>query len=158
MTPRADRSFWWLAAARVYVGLLWLNYGTSKFEAQWARTEFLSAIKGCIADTSGPVREFLVTVVVPNQALFAQAIAIGETLVGIALVLGLFTNAGALGGMFLSLNYYVATGRYMHRLGIESLELLLFIVCLLLLVLPSARVLSLDAVISRRRSAKSTAL
>jgi uncharacterized membrane protein YphA (DoxX/SURF4 family) len=153
----SERGLWWLAAARVYVGLLWLNYGTSKFEPQWARTEFLSAVRVCIADTSGPVREFLVNVVVPNQSLFAQTIAVGETLVGISLLFGLLTRAGALGGMFLSLNYYFATGRYLHRFGIESLELLLFVVCVLLLVLPSARVLSVDALIPRGRSGKSAA-
>ena len=104
------RELWWLAAARIYVGAVWLTYGTSKFEPNWARTEFLSAIKDCIAGTSGPIHELLVNIVVPNQALFAQAIAVGETLVGISLILGFFTKAGALGGMFLSLNYYFATG------------------------------------------------
>lgn len=143
------RELWWLAAARIYVGAVWLTYGTSKFEPNWARTEFLSAIKDCIASTSGPIHGLLVNIVVPNQALFAQAIAIGETLVGISLILGLFTKAGALGGMFLSLNYYFATGKYAHRFGIESLELLLFVVCLLLLVLPASRFLSIDAAISK---------
>lgn len=148
-----NRDLWWLAAARAYVGVLWLNYGTSKFEPNWARTEFLSALKDCIADTSGPIHEFLVNVAVPNQALFAQAIAVGETLVGITLILGLFTKVGALGGMLLSLTYYFATGRYAHRFGVESLELLLFVICLLLLALPSERRLSVDsAILSRRRS------
>jgi uncharacterized membrane protein YphA (DoxX/SURF4 family) len=144
------RELWWLAAARIYVGAVWLTYGTSKFEPNWARTEFLSAIRDCIAGTSGPIHGLLVNIVVANQALFAQAIAVGETLVGISLILGLFTKAGALGGMFLSLNYYFATGKYAHRFGLESLELLLFVVCLLLLVLPSARLLSVDSAISKR--------
>ena len=148
----AHRDLWWLTAARVYVGALWLTYGTSKFEPNWARTEFLSAIKDCIAGASGPIHELLVNIVVPNQALFAQAIAVGETLVGISLVLGLFTKAEAFGGMFLSLNYYFATGKYAHHFGLESLELLLFVVCLLLLVLPSARLLSVDSAISKRLS------
>jgi uncharacterized membrane protein YphA (DoxX/SURF4 family) len=144
------RELWWLAAARIYVGAVWLTYGTSKFEPNWARTEFLSAIRDCIAGTSGPIHGLLVNIVVANQALFAQAIAVGETLVGISLILGLFTKAGALGGMFLSLNYYFATGKYAHRFGLESLELLLSVVCLLLLVLPSARLLSVDSAISKR--------
>jgi uncharacterized membrane protein YphA (DoxX/SURF4 family) len=74
--------------------------------------------------------------------------------VGISRIFGLFTKAGALGGMFLSLNYYFATGKYAHRFGLESLELLLFVVCLLLLVLPSARLLSIDSAISKRLSSK----
>jgi thiosulfate dehydrogenase (quinone) large subunit len=146
----AARDFYWLAAARIYVGVLWLNYGTSKFEPDWARTEFLSATQGSAAGTSGAMHDFLVAVVMPNQALFARTIAVGETLVGISLLLGLLTKIGSLGGMFLSMNYYFATGRYMHRLGFESLELLLFVICLLLFVLPSDRALSVDAVLRSR--------
>ena len=91
----------------------------------------------------------------PNQGVFAWLIAYGETLVGVALILGLFTKAGAIGGMFLSLNYFLARGQYKSRLGLESLELMLFVFSLLLLVLPAARTLSLDSLLHRIRSRRS---
>ena len=147
-----DRVLRWLAAARIYIGCVWFTYGTSKFEPDWARTEFLSTVKDCVAHASGPIHAFLANVVVPNQGTFAWLIAYGETLVGVALILGLFTKAGAIGGMFLSLNYFLATGQYKSRLGLESLELMLFVFSLLLLALPSARTLSLDSLLHRIRS------
>jgi len=153
MTQRSsDRGLRWLAAARVYLGCVWFAFGTSKFEPDWARTEFLSAVKDCVAHSSGPIHAFLSGVVVPNQSTFATLIAYGETLVGIALVLGLLTKAGAIGGMFLSLNYFLMTGQYKSRLGLESLELMLFVFSLLLLVLPSARTFSLDSLVRRIRN------
>ena len=158
MTLRSpDKVSRWLAAARVYVGCVWFAYGTSKFEPDWARTEFLSTVKDCVAHSSGPIHAFLSDVVVPNQSTFALLIAYGETLVGIALVLGLLTKAGAIGGMFLSMNYFVATGQYKSRFGLESIELMLFVFSLLLLVLPSAQTFSLDSLVRRIRNRTSPA-
>jgi thiosulfate dehydrogenase [quinone] large subunit len=147
--PMPDRALRWLATARIYVGCVWFAYGTSKFKPDWARTEFLSTLKDCIAHASGPIHAFLANVVVPNQGTFAWLIVYGEMLVGVALILGLFTKAGAIGGMFLSLNYFLVTGQYKSRLGLESLELMLFVFSLLLLALPSARTLSLDLLLHR---------
>ena len=53
--------------------------------------------------------------------------------------------------MFLSLNYFVATGVYASRFGFMTLELLLFVVCLFLLATPSNQAFALDILIERRR-------
>jgi uncharacterized membrane protein YphA (DoxX/SURF4 family) len=98
------------------------------------------------------MHDFIVGIVLPHQNTFAILVAVGETLVGVSLLLGLLTRAGALGGMFLSFTYYLATGKYQFLLGVESLELLLFIVCVTLLALPSGRALSFDAMAHRLRS------
>jgi uncharacterized membrane protein YphA (DoxX/SURF4 family) len=140
-----------LAALRVYLGLVWFAYGSSKFEPNWAggQHEFLSAVTFAAKGTGEPFRGFLTHVVVPNQAIFAQLIAFGETLVGISLILGLLTRVGAAGGVFLAANYYFATGQYLSRLGLESIELALFILSLYVLISPSADVLSVDSWIKR---------
>lgn len=44
-----------------------------------------------------------------NQTLFAFATALGEILVGLSLLLGMFVSVGALGGIFLLLNFALAT-------------------------------------------------
>lgn len=116
------------------------------------RGDFYDAAKYASDHIRGPMHGFIVGVVLPHQNAFALLIGIGETLVGVSLVLGLLTCAGAAGGMFLSLNYYLATGKYQFLLGVESLELLLFISCLMLLALPSGRALSADAAIQRLRA------
>ena len=87
------------AALRVYLGVVWFTYGRSKFEPNWAggHHEFLSAVNDAAKGTGEPFRSLLTHVVIPNQAVFAQLIAFGETLVGISLILGLLTRAGAAG-------------------------------------------------------------
>ncbi len=144
----------WIAAFRIYIGLLWLAYGTSKLNSEWVapRGDFYEAAKYASGHIQGPMHDFIVGIVLPHEKTFALLVAVGETLVGISLLLGLLTRAGAVGGMFLSFTYYLATGKYQFLLGVESLELLLFISCLMLLVLPSGRALSLDAVVHRLRS------
>jgi thiosulfate dehydrogenase [quinone] large subunit len=140
-----------LAALRIYVGLVWLTYGTSKFGPDWAggKREFLSAVTFAASDTGEPFRSFLRNIVIPNQAIFANLIAWGETLVGIALILGLLTKAGAAGGMFLSANYYFATGNYRLHFGLESIELMLFVLSTYLLISRSDAVLSSDSYLGR---------
>ena len=140
------------------MGCFWLTYGTSKFEPNWAggKREFLDAITFAAKGTTEPFRGFLVNFVVPHQAVFAELIAYGETLVGIALLLGLLTKLGALGSMFLSANYYFATGKFILYLGIESQELMIFVVGILLLILPSSQYVSVDSLLRRRRLAASS--
>jgi thiosulfate dehydrogenase [quinone] large subunit len=144
-----------LAGLRVYLGLVWFTYGRSKFEPNWAggHHEFLSAVSDAAKSTGVPFRSLLVHVVIPNQAVFAQLIAFGETLVGISLILGLLTRAGAAGGIFLAANYYFATGRYLLHFGVESIELMLLVLSLYVLLSPSAAVLSIDRWITRKRAA-----
>ena len=134
------------------MGCFWLIYGTSKFEPDWAtgKREFLDAVTFAAKGTTEPFRGFLVNVVIPHQAVFAELIAYGETLVGIALLFGLLTKVGAAGSMFLSANYYLATGKYTLYLGVESLELMIFMVGLLLLILPSNEYISIDALLRKR--------
>jgi uncharacterized membrane protein YphA (DoxX/SURF4 family) len=57
----------------------------------------------------GWYKAFVEGTVLPNASLFAHLTAVGETVAGLLLVLGLFSGAGALVGLFLSLNYGLAT-------------------------------------------------
>ena len=147
-----SRQLYILVFARIYVGFLWLAYGTSKFEQAWAapKGEFFKTVRSIATQNHGPAHAFIVGVVLPNISVFARLIAYGETLVGISLLLGLFKNAGAIGGLFLSLTYYLVLEDYGFRLGFETLEGLLFVFCLLLLLLREApRRFSLDLLLSR---------
>ena len=57
---------------------------------------------------TGWYADFLENVVVPNAALFSYLVIIGETLVGIALVLGVFTGIAAFFGVFMNASYMFA--------------------------------------------------
>jgi thiosulfate dehydrogenase [quinone] large subunit len=154
-----ERTRRWLAFLRIYVGALWLAYGSSKFEPHWAAPngEFYQAAKFGADSIHGPMHDFIMNVVLPHQQIFGLLIAVGETLVGISLILGLFARAGAIGGMFLSANYFFAQGKYQVYLGIESIEALLFVCCSLLVAGRTGAFASLDALLFKGRQDKARA-
>ena len=53
---------------------------------------------------------FLDGVVMPNAPTFAQFVLVGEWVVGISLLLGLFTRLGSIVGMWLMFNFMTAKG------------------------------------------------
>jgi uncharacterized membrane protein YphA (DoxX/SURF4 family) len=54
-------------------------------------------------------KNFLDTTVLPNSAVFARLTAVGEVLTGVGLTLGLFCGGASLLGLFLVVNYGLAT-------------------------------------------------
>ena len=109
----------WLVV-RVYLGYLWLMAGIGKvMEGGWIGEGAGGAVKGfaqgAIAQTTGEhpqvtqwYASFLENVVVPNATLFSYLVILGETLVGIALVLGAFTGIAAFFGVFMNASFLFA--------------------------------------------------
>ncbi len=105
---------------RVYVGWEWLLAGWAKINnPSWvgpqAGKPLYGFVLGSLDKTSGmhpDVSEwyasFLKVVVLPNVVTFSNAVAIGELLVGLALILGAFTGIAAFFGAFMNLNYLFA--------------------------------------------------
>lgn len=89
---------------RIYLGYVWLTSGVGKWmSGAFDATGFL---EGAIASAAGdnPVVQswwatFLEHVALPNVEFFNVLIPWGEVLVGIALLLGIFTNFAALMGI-----------------------------------------------------------
>lgn len=69
---------------RIYAGVLWLLYGTSKL-AGWLfnSSEFVKTTRDTIKGTSGSFHDFVADFVIPHAALFAHLIPLGETLCGV---------------------------------------------------------------------------
>ncbi len=111
--------FWLLA--RIYVGYSWVEAGLHKVQdPAWVSTG--TALKGFWAgavkvppDVPRPAitydwyRGFL-QFLLDNQTYtwFAKLVAYGELLVGIALILGVFTGFAALTGAFMNMNFMLA--------------------------------------------------
>lgn len=92
-----------LAFIRIYIGYAWLTAGWGKATNGFDASGF---IQGAIAGAAGenPAVQgwwaaFLEAVALPNAGLFSFMVAWGEVLVGIALILGIFTNFAALMGI-----------------------------------------------------------
>jgi thiosulfate dehydrogenase (quinone) large subunit len=105
---------------RLWLGYEWLKAAWGKWaEGGWVGEGAGGAVqgfaKGAIAQTTGELplvtqwyASFLENVVVPNAALFSYLVILGETLVGIALVLGAFTGIAAFFGVFMNASFLFA--------------------------------------------------
>src|SRR5215216_2867465 len=105
---------------RLWLGYEWLNAAMGKWtEGGWVGKGAGGAVKGfaqgAIAQTTGEhpqvtgwYASFLENVVVPNAGLFSYLVIFGETLIGIALVLGAFTGIAAFFGVFMNASFIFA--------------------------------------------------
>ena len=110
--------FWFVV--RVYLGYLWFMEGIGKVtEGGWIGQGAGGAVKGfaqgAMAQTTGEHPQvtqryawFLENVVIPNAALFSYLVTFGEILVGLALILGLFTGIAAFCGAFMNASFIFA--------------------------------------------------
>jgi thiosulfate dehydrogenase [quinone] large subunit len=111
---------WIWLLLRLYLGYEWLSAGWGKLQSDvWfggkAGVALTGFINGALTKTSGDHPDvqgwyaaFLQNVVLPNAALWSRLVAVGETLVGIALIVGLFTGIAAFFGSFMNVNYLLA--------------------------------------------------
>jgi thiosulfate dehydrogenase [quinone] large subunit len=105
---------------RLWLGYEWLKAALGKWiEGGWVGEGAGGAVKGfaqgAIAQTKGEFPQvtdwyatFLKEVVVPNAALFSYLVIFGETLIGIALILGVFTGIAAFFGVFMNATFLFA--------------------------------------------------
>ena len=115
--PRA--SVFWLVL-RIYVGWQWLLAGWEKVHSSvWVGGDAGGALSGFVngalsktagahPDVAGWYGSFLQNVVLPHVNVWSHAIAYGELLVGVALIIGAFTGIAAFFGLFMNLNYLLA--------------------------------------------------
>jgi thiosulfate dehydrogenase [quinone] large subunit len=114
----ADTRFaWFWFIVRLYVGYEWFMAGWAKLgNPAWTGSDAGTAVKGFLMgalqkttgqhpDVSSWYGYFLQHVAIPNAVAFSYLVVYGEIVVGIALILGLFTGIAAFFGTFMNLNY-----------------------------------------------------
>ena len=111
---------WIWIIPRLYLGYEWLTSGWGKlFSPVWtgdkAGVALTGFVQGALSKTGGEHPDvtgwyawFLQTLVLPHVALWSHVVAVGEVLVGIALVVGIFTGIAAFFGSFMNVNYLLA--------------------------------------------------
>jgi uncharacterized membrane protein YphA (DoxX/SURF4 family) len=109
---------------RIVVGLYWLYFASTKWQGVgWTRSLIQSAGP---ANPIPGLHEFLIQVVAPNWFVFSVAQTIGETVIGLLLVLGLATRWVAVGGLLLAANLALVVAfevsdpgfRWLYYLGV----------------------------------------
>lgn len=118
---------------RLYVGYQWLEAGWSKLTnpaGVWVGAKSGSALAGFVngalkkttgehPDVTGWYAGFLRELVLPHTTFFATLVTFGEILVGLGLIVGLFTGVAAFYGGLMNANFLLA--------GAVSLNPILFI-------------------------------
>jgi thiosulfate dehydrogenase [quinone] large subunit len=129
---------WIWLILRVWVGWEWLQAGWGKLQdTAWFGTKAgaslsgfvngaLSKATGAHPDVQSWYAWFLQHIVLPNATFWSNLVAIGEFLVGIALILGIFTGIAAIFGSFMNLNYLLA--------GAVSINPILFVPAIFLIM------------------------
>ena len=114
------RLAWIWLIVRLYVGWTWLQAGWGKVQSgAWtgskAGTALAGFVNGALAETTGAHPNvqgwdgwFLQNVVLSHVVVWSYVISFGETLVGLALILGIFTGIAAFFGSFMNMNYLMA--------------------------------------------------
>jgi len=153
----------WLALLRVMIGYwfikaLWTKldlvllggvFPVLMVEPRWIEAMPKIAARQAADNPILWYKTFVEGTVIPHAVLFASLIAWGEVLVGASLVLGLGAGLGALGGLFLSLNYGIATWHVSP--ASQGFHYVLVVAMLVLFLARSGRAWGLDARLARRR-------
>ncbi len=114
------RFAWFWFVVRIYIGYEWFSAGLDKLtNPAWIGSSAGTAVKGFLSgglaktsgahpDVSGWYAYFIEHFAMEHSVLFSYLVTYGEILVGVALILGLFTGIGAFFGTFMNANYLFA--------------------------------------------------
>lgn len=114
------RFSWFWLILRLYTGYEWLTAGYEKvINPAWVGANAGTALSGfvnnALKQTTGAhpnvqnwYATFLQNVVLPAAPVWSVIVSFGELLVGIALILGIFTGVAAFFGGFMNVNYLLA--------------------------------------------------
>jgi len=149
---RAPRSLgiWGL---RVLMGAMWWQQTLWKIPPNFAGLQYWmqqEADHAAIALQGTLVRE----VVLPNLAWFGPLVYLVELTIGVSLLLGLFSRAGALLGLLMGLNLWL--GLYSADGEWPWTYMFLAMIQAWFVIEPPGRVLGADALLRHRRTAHST--
>ena len=129
---------WLWLILRLYAGWQWLQAGWEKtHDPVWTGGKAGTAIAGFVTnaltkasgahpDVQSWYAWFLQNVVLPNATVWSFAVSWGEFLVGVALILGIFTGVAAAFGGFMNMNYLLA--------GTVSTNPILFLIAMALIL------------------------
>jgi thiosulfate dehydrogenase [quinone] large subunit len=114
------RMAWFWLLVRVYAGYEWFREGMAKLASPvWTGPKAGAAVSGFVTgalhkvggahpDVTGWYASFLQGYVLPHAAAWSWAIALGELLVGIGLIVGCLTGFAAFFGGLMNANYLLA--------------------------------------------------
>ncbi|MBV7339736.1 DoxX family membrane protein [Chloroflexi bacterium TSY] len=137
----------YLLPVRLFLGLGWLRAGVEKIiEPSWHNGDALIAFLQQQLAADAVYFPFYQTLIVhlflPNAAILAWIILIGELLAGLAIITGTLTNLALLGGLFMNVNFVLA--------GVVNPSAFYIVIQSMLLCSNAGTTLGGDALLSKR--------
>ena len=138
---------------RLVLGVLFLFAGAGKVSDGWLTNEqpLQKSLDGYHQRAAGIQLTYLDNVALPHTALWAKLMAIGETAVGISLLLGLLTRFSSLVGLFMVFNFHAANGNLFSLNFFQSAWAALIVASFLIVYLAKGgHWFGLDAILAER--------
>ena len=123
---------------RLAVGLLFLFIGIGKIKEGWltSNERLNKSLISYNDNAHGIQKTYLEKVAIPLSAVWSPLIALGETALGISLLIGLLTRASTMTGLLMVLVFHLTNGNLFSFTDFcESPWALLLSICLLFLFL-----------------------
>ena len=152
MNLKGKTYLFYIVILRLWIGYYFLQQGTRKFLHGFANSDWIGRQIGDLAtiDIYSWYRSFLITIVNHHQVLFGYLITWGEIMVGLCLLLGIFTRISSLIGLFIVLNFFFGPG--MAKGGASFAQQQTFLVTLVVFILSNpGQTLGLDGFLFKRR-------
>jgi uncharacterized membrane protein YphA (DoxX/SURF4 family) len=118
----------WRSLFRIGVGVYWLYFASQKWPAPWGvgpthGIEWMHPlmVQAAAANPVPLLHTALTQLVLPNWQVFAVLQAVGETAVGVLLILGIATRPAAVIGTLLALNLSLTVAFSVPDIGIRWL-------------------------------------
>ena len=138
----------YIAMLRMFIGYWFLKAGLDKLIAGDFPTKLPGIFDAWVKDNPFPwYKDFLLGVAMPHSGVFGFLVPWGETLAGLALVLGIGTGIACFFGMFMCGNYYLAGGH--SSPAVAGTNLLMVVSCLTLWGTKSGRYFGVDVFVRR---------
>lgn len=142
---RAQTRLAWLVFPRLYMGYMFLTGGWKKLvEMGLLKPGTLDEMLGKMGANAFHLpwyQHFIDSVVLPHGQVFGYLVTFGELALGISLLLGLMVRFSAVVGMFMTLNFFLASG--------SPLAAMFFFTLLTMCLAAAGRSLGLDAYLHR---------
>jgi len=152
MNLKGKTYLFYIVILRLWIGYYFLQQGTRKLLRDFPHSDWIGRQIGDLAtiDIYSWYRSFLITIVNPHHVLFGYLITWGEIMVGLCLLLGIFTRISSLIGLFIVLNFFFGPG--MAKGGASFAQQQTFLVTLVVFILSNpGQTLGLDGFLFKRR-------
>jgi uncharacterized membrane protein YphA (DoxX/SURF4 family) len=141
----------WVAFLRITVGVAWLSAGIIKvLNPDYVSADLQPTLSQWAASGHDAIGSFISSALIPNLNALSFALKALEVLIGVSLILGMFTRLGAFCG------FAIVAGAWIFRHGFDSpagyagSTFIVLVTMLFLVFAPASRIFAADLLLARR--------